>query len=144
MIYYFTGQPGHGKTTLAVKLKDYLSKTNSVFHIDGDDIRKLFNNQNYEKNGRIQNIRTAQNIARYLDNLNHDVIISLVAPYREIRNEIKNNNVIEIYVHCDEIRGREEYHAIDYEPPTENYIDINTTNKTIEDSFDELIKKITE
>ena len=143
MIYYFTGQPGHGKTTLAVKLKDYLSKTNSVFHIDGDDIRKLLNNQNYEKSGRIQNIRTAQNIARYLDNLNHDVIISLVAPYREIRNEIKSNNVIEIYVHCDEIRGREKFHAIDYEPPTENYIDIDTTNKSIDDTFNELIIQLT-
>ena len=141
MIYYFTGQPGHGKTTLAIKLKDYLSKFNFVFHIDGDDIRKLFNNQNYEKTGRIQNIITAQNIAKYLDSLNHEVILSLVAPYKEIRNEIKNN-VIEIYVHCNEVRGREQYHVIDYEPPTENYINIDTTNKSVEETFHELLNKL--
>ena len=43
MIYWFTGQPGAGKTVLGTKLKEFLQteKRNwrkDVFHIDGDDL----------------------------------------------------------------------------------------------------------
>ena len=46
MIYWFTGQPSSGKTTLGNKLHKFLQteKRNwrkSVFQIDGDDLRKL-------------------------------------------------------------------------------------------------------
>jgi adenylylsulfate kinase len=57
MIYWFTGQPGSGKTTLAKKLQNWLQtdKKNwrkTVFHIDGDQLRELFPNTNYTKEGR--------------------------------------------------------------------------------------------
>jgi len=44
MIYWFTGQPGAGKTIQATKLKEFLQteKRNwrkDVFHIDGDDFK---------------------------------------------------------------------------------------------------------
>ena len=46
MIYWFTGQPSSGKTTLGHKLYKFLQteKRNwrkSVFHLDGDDLRKI-------------------------------------------------------------------------------------------------------
>ena len=45
-IYWFTGQPAHGKTVLGKKLVELLQseKRNwrkDVFHIDGDDLRAL-------------------------------------------------------------------------------------------------------
>ncbi len=50
-IYWFTGQPGAGKTVLGKKLVEFLGteKRNwrsNVFHIDGDDLRALTINQN--------------------------------------------------------------------------------------------------
>ena len=65
MIFWFTGQPGSGKTTLG---KALLEKLDDVFHIDGDDLRGLSANVDYSEQGRINNIRTAQSIAMYLDN----------------------------------------------------------------------------
>ena len=60
MIFWFTGQPGSGKTTLG---KALLEKLDDVFHIDGDDLRGLSANVDYSEQGRISNIRTAQSIA---------------------------------------------------------------------------------
>jgi adenylylsulfate kinase len=51
MIYWFTGQPGAGKTTLAKKLVEYLNVGNTI-HIDGDDLRDIFKNKDYSENGR--------------------------------------------------------------------------------------------
>ncbi len=45
MIYWFTGQPGAGKTVLAKALQDRLKwMRRDVFHIDGDDLRDLIQN----------------------------------------------------------------------------------------------------
>ena len=131
MIYWFTGQPGHGKTVLAKKLKEYIETTylgKTVMHIDGDDLREILINRDYSRQGREYNIKTAQNIALYLDSKGFDVIVSLVAPYRELREEFKSRcNVKEIYVQATEMRGRERFHATDYEEPLENFIYIDTT-----------------
>jgi len=43
MIYWFTGQPGAGKTSIAKSLIENLPK--NTFHVDGDDLREIFNNK---------------------------------------------------------------------------------------------------
>lgn len=141
MIYWFTGQPAAGKTTLAKHLISYLSNTEKVIHIDGDDLRDIFKNKDYSEIGRRKNIERAQDIARFMNEKGYSVVVSLVSPYKDQRDEFKeNNDVIEIYVQTSEIRGRENFHVSDYEPPTENFIEINTTNKGEDESFIELIK----
>ena len=138
MIFWFTGQPGSGKTTLG---KALLEKLDDAFHIDGDDLRGLSANVDYSEQGRISNIRTAQSIAMYLDNKGKNVVVSIVAPYKWLREEFKqSHNVNEIYVHTTEIRGREHYFAEDYEKPEESFLDIDTTRITVE----ECISKIEE
>jgi adenylylsulfate kinase len=146
MIYWFTGQPGHGKTVLAKSLKEYIEHSYShkkVFHIDGDDLREILVNKDYSKQGRENNIRTAQSIALYLDNKGYDVVVSLVAPYKELREEFKSRTQTrEIYVHTEEERGREQFHVQDYEAPTENFIDLDTTDDSPEGSLVYLINQL--
>ena len=145
MIYLFTGQPGSGKTTLGKKLQMWLQtdKKNwrkSVFHIDGDQLRELFPNTDYSKEGRYKNIQKAFDIAKYLDNAGNDVVISLVSPYRELREKFKSEcKVQEIYCHTKKIRGREDKFALDYEPPIEFFIDLDTSEST-DNTFNKLIK----
>jgi len=141
-IYWFTGQPGAGKTTLAKQLKDYLHPSNTIL-VDGDDIRDIFQNKDYSENGRRQNIQRAQDIAQFLNAKGNSVIVSLVSPYKDQRDNFKQNpNVVEIYVHTDEIRGREQFHVKNYEQPTENFIEINTTNITVEECVEKIIKYV--
>jgi adenylylsulfate kinase-like enzyme len=147
MIYLFTGQPGSGKTTLAKKLQMWLQtdKKNwrkSVFHIDGDQLRELFPNTDYSKEGRYKNITKAFDIAKYLNDSDNDVVISLVSPYRELREKFKSEcKVQEIYCHTKKIRGREDKFALDYEPPIEFYVDLDTSDNP-DETFKKLLKII--
>jgi adenylylsulfate kinase-like enzyme len=147
MIYLFTGQPGSGKTTLAKKLQYWLQtdKPNwrkSVFHIDGDQLRELFPNKDYSKEGREKNIQKAFDIAKYLHSCGNDVVISLVSPYREMREQLKSEcKVQEIYCHTKKIRGREDFFALDYERPIQFYVDLDTSDSP-DDTFRKLISLI--
>jgi adenylylsulfate kinase len=116
-----------------------------VFHIDGDDLRDLFDNKDYSEVGRRKNIELAQQISEYLHNKGKHLFVSLVSPYKDQRDKFKlkmGNNLIEVYVHTTEIRGRESFFVQDYEPPTENYIDIDTTNVSINDSANIILEFI--
>ncbi len=145
MIYLFTGQPGSGKTTLAKKLQMWLQtdKKNwrkSVFHIDGDQLRELFPNTDYTKQGREKNIQKAFDIAKYLDSCGSDVVISMVSPYIELREKLKSEcKVQEIYCHTKKIRGKENFFSLDYQPPVEFYIDLDTS-KQPDETFTNLLK----
>jgi len=142
MIYWFTGQPGAGKTVLARYLHSYLKM--KPFMIDGDDMRELFSNKDYSIKGRVENVGTAQRIAHYLHNQGKDVIVALVAPYVDQREDFKKlvgiKNMVEFYVHTSEPRERDHFKAIAYTPPVSDYVDIDTTTDTPEQSF-EIIKK---
>lgn len=142
MIYWFTGQPAHGKTVLANMLKEKLP---NAFRIDGDDMRELFSNKDYSIKGRVENVGTAQKIAHYLHNQGHDVIVSLVAPYIDQREDFKKvmgDDLVEIYVHTSEPRERDHFKAIAYVAPSENFIDIDTTEDSPSESFTKLIKEL--
>ena len=143
MIYWFTGQPGAGKTTLVNNLLDHFGKSNTII-IDGDDLRDIFENKDYSEVGRRNNIERAQDIALFLDKKGFTVLVALVSPYKDQRESFKKvADVIEVYVNTSEDRGRNMYHVENYEPPTENFIDIDTTNKTETDSYYEILNTIT-
>ena len=142
MIYWFTGQPCAGKTVLANMLK---KEKPGAFRIDGDDMRELFSNKDYSINGRVINVGTAQRIAQYLSNQGKDVIVSLVAPYIDQREDFKalmGDQIIEFYVHTTESRERDHFKAIAYTPPLANFVDIDTTYDTKEQSFKKILDAI--
>jgi adenylylsulfate kinase len=148
MIYWFTGQPAHGKTTLAIKLYEFLLghyDMRDIYHIDGDDIRELFSNVDYSINGRVNNINAAQKIAHYLHKQKKHVIVSVVSPYIDQREDFKKiigSELIEFYVHTDKPTARDKNKAIAYVEPKENFIDINTTIDNIEKSFSIVLKTV--
>jgi len=145
MVLWFTGQPGSGKTTLTNKfIEDRLIGFMKIphwkiVHIDGDDLRDIVDNKDYSEKGRRENINLAMNLARFMDNKGFTVIVSLVSPYRDQREELKmERNIAEFYLHTTEIRGKEDYFVEDYEPPLHNFTDIDT-NKSIEECIDEVL-----
>lgn len=147
MIYWLTGQPGAGKTVLGKKIEGFLKlidQRKQIFLVDGDDIREIWQNEDYSEEGRKTNNKNAQALAEYLHRHGH-VIVSLVSPYRELREEFKDYmypNIVEIYVHTSEERGRENHFCEDYEPPIDYYIDIDTTKDDPDDSLQRIIAEM--
>jgi adenylylsulfate kinase-like enzyme len=142
MIYWFTGQPAHGKTVLANKLHERMP---GAFRIDGDDMRELFSNKDYSIKGRVENVGIAQRLSHYLHNKGYNIIVSLVSPYIDQREDFKallGDNIKEIYVHTTEKRERDHFKAIAYVAPTKNFINIDTTNDTPKESLKKILDAI--
>jgi adenylylsulfate kinase-like enzyme len=114
MIIVLFGQPHSGKTTLAQEL---VFEELYDFHIDGDHLRTMFKNTNYSKEGRINNLNRASDIATYLHYNGNDVVLSLVYPYKEARDYLNSlvPDVKWVYLHYAGERGREEFHVKDFE-----------------------------
>jgi adenylylsulfate kinase-like enzyme len=133
MITVLFGQPHSGKSTIAKQLKGH--------NIDGDNLRELFSNKDYSKEGRIKNLNRASDIAIYLDSLGYNIILSLVYPYKETRDYLNNlcNEVKWIYLTYDEQRGRESFHVKDFDSPIkENVLHLNTSRLSIEECVNKI------
>ena len=130
MIYVLYGQPGSGKTTLSQLLCTHIQHQPQGCDpevIDGDRFRKIFKQTDYSKKGRENNIRAANTVATYINNVNNvDVILALVNPYERLRAELRANNsqVVEILLESDRDLRRE-YHVEDFEIGEPDHI-VNT------------------
>lgn len=113
----------------------------NIVHIDGDNLRSITQNFDYSLEGRKKNIENVHAIARFMDFYGALVVISVVAPLRIMRDNLKETNkMTEIYVHTTNVRGREKNFAKNYEAPEKNFIDIDTTVDSVEESISKILK----
>lgn len=142
MIYWFTGQPGAGKTTLALALQKKLRRRGHVtVHLDGDLLRVMTANQDFSTAGRMKNIRAAQALAAKIHEDGAWVVAAFVSPFRALREEFKRRaEVLEIHVHTTEQRGREKYFVENYEPPLEDFLDLDTTNVSVDACVEKILR----
>lgn len=139
MIIVLFGQPHSGKSTLAKELIGH--------NIDGDRLRELFKNTNYSREGRIQNLNRASDIAHYLNTSDTNVILSLVYPYTEARQYLNSltDDIVWVYLTYEGERGRENFHVKDFESPiNERILHIDTSKLTIEESINKILEYVGE
>ena len=148
MVVWIYGQPCSGKTTMAEKVYTHLF-FNAIYQtqlLDGDELRKLFKNNSYDRSGRIANISRAIDIATYENSLKYNVVASFVTPYKEMRSYLKEMlpKCFVIYLEYDasENRGREQNHVSDFDIPSEDEYDlkINTSQLNEEETYNLIIK----
>lgn len=136
MIIWIAGQAGSGKTTVAnALLDDWFFKKQSPgtwVQVDGDNIRSIFNNVDYSRAGRIKNHELAINLCKYLEGQGLNIMVSMIAPYEEIRAKIVKNlpevKFIELRYDAAKHQRREAYKlCADYEEvPNPDRIVIDT------------------
>ena len=134
VLYIVRGVPGSGKTTLADKLE-------ADYYIDGDHLRTMFQNKDYSRQGRINNLNRASDIATYLHYNGENVILSLVYPYKEARDYLNSlvPDVKWIYLTYEIDRGREQFHVADFEHPADDEaLYLNTEWLEIEDCIKQI------
>lgn len=151
MIIAFIGQPHSGKTTLAEALQRQLfaAYKKSYPIVDGDDIRKIFKNTDYSREGRIRNLNRISDISRFLVDKYDTVLISAVYPLSEAREYLESiyEQVYWVHLTYSDVRGRELFHVKDYEVPgieLKNVITINTTELDIDQSVIKVMQYVAE
>ncbi len=96
-IYWLTGLPSSGKSSIARDLSRHIYAE----ILDGDEIRSMTGNVGFSNEFRATHMRYVAAMAHYVSK-HQDVIVSLVSPLRNIREEIKKkySNIYEIYIKC--------------------------------------------
>lgn len=162
-VIWMTGLSGAGKTTIAHELiKKLERKSIRYVLLDGDEIRKIVKNTGFDYESRkAHNINVAY-IASLLEKQGNVVVVSLISPYREVREECRNvcHKFIEVFVDtpldvCEkrDVKGLykkaragevKEFTGISspYEIPLKNEIHIYTPNQTIKTSALTIFKYI--
>ena len=146
MIITLFGQPCSGKTTLAQELqkKLFIEQGKSYPVVDGDEIRNIFKNNDYSREGRLRNLQRISDIGIFLSRQYDLTIISAVYPYKEARDYLENTNEfnnIWVYLYYNGERGREDFWANDFEIPIkikENTITINTSQYDVQQSMEKI------
>src|SRR3990167_10594531 len=94
-IFWLTGLPCSGKTTIAKELAKHIHAE----ILDGDEIRKIAFNNDFSDEGRKRHMLAIAEFASMLSKYNN-VIVALVSPLKSVRDEIKSkySNLIELYI----------------------------------------------
>lgn len=164
-IIWFTGLSGSGKSTIAREVeKRMFSKGFNVFILDGDNLRSGLNRDlSFSPEDRMENIRRTAEVAALFSSAGFLVITSLISPYKserkkarmirpEIFREIYIKASLETCMHRD-VKGLyakakkgqiKNFTGLTspYEVPDNPDLILETENKTVEKTIDELEKYI--
>lgn len=155
MIILLFGQPASGKTTIAKTLNGYITEkikfgigndfvSGMNIIIDGDEWRKVTQNKDYSREGRMNNLKGAFDTALFLENAGFMVTISMVAPYQSMRDYLKERaeELVQVHLTYNEDRGRNEYAVADFELPTdESVLELNTSALSVYQCVNRVIIK---
>ncbi|WP_392535303.1 adenylyl-sulfate kinase [Nostoc sp. C117] len=163
---WLTGLSGAGKTTICQFLETELrSQGYKIEVLDGDVVRQnLSKGLTFSKEDRNENIRRISFVAHLLTRNNVIVLVSVISPYRAIREEIKDRigDFIEVYVNaplevCEQrdVKGLykkarageiKNFTGIDdlYEIPLEPDVECKTNQESISQSANKILTKLEE
>src|SRR5215212_3273807 len=164
---WFTGLSGSGKTTISRLLEGHLRDRGSRLEIlDGDIVREnLSKGLGFSKEDRDTNVRRIAFVADLLSRNGVPVITAAISPYREIRDEARENmgdRFIEVFVKASveacaerDVKGLyekafkgeiKEFTGVSdpYEEPEHAEIIVDTESETPEESAQKVISFVEE
>jgi adenylylsulfate kinase len=103
-VLWLTGYSGAGKTTIANNIVSSLQqKGGSPIFLDGDVMRAILKHNGFDERSRKEYNLLIGQLVSLLESNNQFVIVALISPYREIREEIRRlcKRFIEVHVSAD-------------------------------------------
>ena len=100
-VLWFTGLSGSGKSTIADRVYTDLKDRNiKVERLDGDEIRAIFPDTGFAREERVAHIVRVGYLAAVLERNGICSVVSLVSPYREARDRVRElcRRFIEVHV----------------------------------------------
>ena len=103
ILIQFTGLSGSGKTTLAENVRHLLIENGyKVEIVDGDAYRKtICKDLGFSKDDRCENVRRLFNVGRDFVVADTIVLMSVINPYENLRNELRNHEFVRtVFLDC--------------------------------------------
>ena len=165
-VIWMTGLSGSGKTTLAIEIEKNLYKNGIISQVlDGDNIRVgISNNLSFTQEDREENVRRISEVSKLFINCGIVTINCFISPTKKIRQTAKHiigeNDFIQIYIKSDvktcekrDVKGLykkarkgqiKNFTGISapYEEPKDSDIEIDTSQLSINQSVEKIIKFI--
>ena len=162
-VIWFTGLSGAGKSTLSEAVFERMNKKGlKVEHLDGDIVRSIFPATGYSQEERNRHVKRVGFLASMLEKNGVFVVASFISPYKESRDFVRGlcSNFQEVFVSTplEECEKRDtkglyakarkgeitQFTGIDdpYEAPEKPEIDVNTTNQSVKQSVDYVMKQL--
>lgn len=105
-VYWVTGLPGAGKTTIATEIVAALGRTGSrAILLDGDELRTVFGGEHgYDYDSRLKLAMSYARLCRMLAEQGHVVVCATVSMFEQVRswNRAHIGDYREIYIRATE------------------------------------------
>ena len=101
ILFWITGLSGSGKTSIAKLIKkDIVEKYGPTIVLSGDDLRKIFKLNKYDRLSRLENGLKFSNFCKKITDQKINVIFAVVGMFDKIRSQNKKNikNYVEIFI----------------------------------------------
>ena len=101
IVFWITGLPGSGKTSVAKKLKKPIEKIyGKTILFSGDDLRKISDFKNYDVKSRYLYAKSYSKLVKYISNQKINVIIATVSLFEKIHiwNRKNITNYCEVFI----------------------------------------------
>ena len=100
-LFWITGLPGSGKTTIAKKIHNKIqNRYGPTIEISGDDLRKIFSLKKYDLKNRVLYAKLYSKFCKLLLKKNYNVLFSTVSLFHEVQawNRKNISGYVEIYI----------------------------------------------